>query len=135
MFETVNLNQATAVALELEKLFKASRKNYDHITPAEYSNGREQGFHLHNEKTHNAVSWAENRNSDDIVVYPASIFDFDASGVLTTDETYFRVRKYFGYGKYKEVAKFIFKFITQAKSVPYGTAGSCYDEATIECPV
>ena len=132
MFKTVNLHQATAVALELEKLFKASRKKYDHITPAEYENGREHGFFLHNEKTDNAVSWAENRNSDNIVVYPASIFDFDANGCLTADETYFRVRKYFRCGEYTKVAKFIFKFITQAKPVPYGT-GNKLETTCPEC--
>ena len=67
-----SLAQAQLVLDLVLKDARIRRLNRDHLVEA-YQNGREQGFAIQtwNYETHGliAVSWAEHRNSDDIVVY------------------------------------------------------------------
>lgn len=109
----VQLNQATMVALELDKLLvKAAKQELDYGFGT-LDNGREQGFTIFNRKNKRMASFAENRNSDDIVVYPGHIDDFTDEGTFKTDELYFAKRKYFPYGDAAGAAAFIFKHITR----------------------
>lgn len=76
-----------------------------------YSNGREQGFYIiYYPKTTSsfldgtAVAFAENRNSDEIVVYVGKPRNFTIEGHIPDQETYSR-KKFFI--DEKEAAKYI----------------------------
>lgn len=70
-----------------------------------YSNGREQGYALTNDKNR-CVCFSENRNSDQIVVYPGTGYHSDK-----LSEEQYKNRVYFDHDDYARAAKFIVKFM------------------------
>jgi len=72
-----------------------------------YSNSCEQGYHLRNNDK--CVSFSENRNSDEIVVYPGTRNQFDDGNVI--NETGYKNRKYFGCDEYEKAANWIVDYL------------------------
>ena len=69
-----------------------------------YQNGREQGYQLCNYEKHKYVLFAENRNSDDIVIYSAC-----RNQMQSIDEETWSTKKGFSYDKYSDAIKYIAK--------------------------
>ena len=84
------LKVASAVLEELRELFSIAPKGMTAYIES-YSNGREQGYCLqyYNKKMY-SFSFAENRNSDDIVVYSGESSDFNTGGNIPSDKIYRR---------------------------------------------
>jgi hypothetical protein len=87
-----------------------------------YSNCREQGLHLNmcfvkgiKFGKERAVSFAENRNSDDIVVLYGAKDQFDDHGLLIGDDVWRKQRKFFGYGEHEKAGKFITKWLLRVR--------------------
>jgi hypothetical protein len=74
-----------------------------------YSNGREQGYCLHSYRRQ--ISFSENRNSDDIVVYVGYMFNMQGNG--PTDEAY-KNRRLFNYNDYYKAAGYIVEAMQDA---------------------
>ena len=71
--------------------------------------GHLQNFSLTPQRdTRKAVSFAENRNSDDIVIYFGTRDDFNVVGNF--NEKVYSEKKFFGYEQYNQAAKFIAEF-------------------------
>ncbi len=109
-FEQFHMNAATLVALKVNELVNKSAvssllRRLD-IEQSYYDNGREQGVTLICAETNKQVSFSENRNSDDIVVYYGKPADFDESGVIS-EEKFRSNAKYFRYGQHEAAAKFV----------------------------
>lgn len=66
-----------------------------------YVNGREQGFSIHYGSY--KVSFSENRNSDNIVVYAGLSYKFSMQGNVP-DETIYRDSKFFNENDYEKAA-------------------------------
>ena len=86
-----------------------------------YSNGREQGYSIGQFSTiipqgisFKRVSFSENRNSDDIVIYFGKADQFDMSGNIANEEIYHKA-KYFRYDKINEAAQFIVEFFAEGE--------------------
>lgn len=73
-----------------------------------FSNGREQGLCITNYPRTACV--AENRNSDEIVVYYGNSSDFDITTNLPSEKVY-EEAEYFGNGDFEAAAKFISDFL------------------------
>jgi hypothetical protein len=80
------------------------------FTVQSFSNGREQGLCLvkYGGANSRQVAFAQQRNSDEIVVYYGNGYEFDVS---TNMPTKWNQRKYFGYGEYKEAAQFMLDYL------------------------
>ena len=78
-----------------------------------YSNGREQGYHVHSLDNQRAASFSENRNSDDIVVY-LGLHQFFHDG--HPDENVYNNRKYFDSDAYEEAAEWIINYIIKGET-------------------
>ena len=78
-----------------------------------YANGREQGYHLHKWDSYpgRKVSFSENRNSDDIVIYFGDIKGFTIDN-KPTEKTWKENRKFFKYNEIYNAAKWIVDFLT-----------------------
>ena len=84
-----------------------------------YSNCREQGFFVkscHDNPKNKlldrlAVSFAEHRSSDDIIVQYGKASDFNDYGAFNTDEKYETCKEYFRYNDSAGAAKFITKWL------------------------
>ena len=84
-----------------------------------YSNCREQGFFVTSYHSNcrdvingrRAVSFSENRNSDDIIVQWGMKEDFNDYGVIS-EEKYTTNKKYFRYDDAEGAAAFITKWLT-----------------------
>lgn len=112
----VELDQATMVALELEALIdKKMQKELD-IDSGTFENGREHGFKLWSRTNLRMVSFGNNRNSDDIVVYFGTVEDFDDSGVFLNDELYEAQTRYYAYRNAKAAARKIFIYLISVNS-------------------
>jgi hypothetical protein len=105
------------VALEVLKHVKLKR---DDVMVNTYSNCREQGlfliqgFGLHEGckiGQERAISFAEHRNSDNIVVQFGLQDDFNDYGVFKTEEKYQTCKKYFGYNEHEKAGEFITKWL------------------------
>ena len=75
-----------------------------------YTNGREHGYHLHNWETRRAVSFAEYRNSDNIVVYAGEEKEFEFNTRIPDDNVY-EGKMMFAPGDYKHAATYIVQFL------------------------
>lgn len=78
-----------------------------------YTNCRENGYHLRNDfldGKDRAVSFSQNRNSDDIVVYCGHINDFAFNTNIPNEECY-KNAKYFKYNEHLEAAQYIVIFL------------------------
>ena len=97
------------VALGVLKYVKVPKND---VVVQTYSNCREQGLFLSRWFTNQerAVSFAENRNSDDIVVQFGVRSDFDSYGVLN-EKAYKTNKKYFNYNQHEEAGTFITKWL------------------------
>lgn len=86
-----------------------------------YSNGREQGLSLTVSDSSGAefevrkVAFSENRNSDNIVVYVGSDYDFRMNGNVPSEDVW-GYRHYFDPDDHKGAAEFIVGFLTARKS-------------------
>jgi hypothetical protein len=81
-----------------------------------YENGREHGYNIRNslvewDKSGMSVSFSENRNSDDIVVYYGTVENFEDNSNVPDTETWRDRRKFFKFGEYTQAAQFIFKYL------------------------
>ena len=80
-----------------------------------YSNCREQGYSIVQYcNPALKVSFSENRNSDDIVIYAGEDREFDMGGNIPSEKIY-KEAKYFRYDKVEEAAQFIVDFFTKGK--------------------
>lgn len=111
----LKLNESLRVALEVFKRIDVPAVVADQIGMRTYNNGREQGIRLTRitlklDKQRD-VCFAENRTSDDIVVYISK--PGEVSGVFgdfPTERAY-QERKFFPCGKYAQAARFISQFL------------------------
>ena len=86
-----------------------------------YANGREQGYSIvqfgilvPKGLSLRKVSFSENRNSDDIVIYSGKDSQFSMQGNVANEEIY-QARKYFRYDKVDEAAQFIVDFFAEGE--------------------
>ncbi len=80
---------AKKVLAEVKKILDAANLQVEGgLEPALYLyvNGRERGYIIKTFKF--AVAFAENRNSDDIVIYHGKVGDFTLNGSLQNDKIY-----------------------------------------------
>lgn len=110
-------NSSMAVALRVIKHVKVGKKDSIIINP--YVNGREKGLFMYRFDLHEmsknsyvrdserAVSFAENRNSDDIIVQFGILSDFTDLGVFKSEEKYKTNKAYFRYDDYESAGRFI----------------------------
>jgi beta-lactamase class D len=101
-----SMKVAQKVLKEVEKMLAQVKKD-DPISHGEtgiylqaYQNGREQGYALLS--LGRWVAWAENRNSDHIVVYVS-----DLDPMQSISDTIYQNRQMFQYNEIKKVARFI----------------------------
>lgn len=83
-----------------------------------YENCRERGYHINyyvEGSAARAVSFSENRNSDDIVVYVGSMIDFAPNTNIPNEEVYHNGRKYFKYQDFIGAANFIFNYLVRLR--------------------
>lgn len=100
-------NKADAVLAVIDDITR-DRQDPDILIRAEaYVNGREHGWKLYTDESEGAVLFAENRNSDNIVVYVESNGTYKYADRLS-DEAY-SGRIFFRYDEYLKAAKFIVK--------------------------
>ena len=78
----------------------------DMIFVESYDNGREHGFALSSWEGCK-LAFAENRNSDHIVVYTGKSGDFDHNSNIPSEKS-FDERTYFDYNETDKAARFIF---------------------------
>jgi len=87
-----------------------------------YCNGREQGYCISQFCTQltfpslriRKVSFSENRNNDDIVVYFGESHKFAMGGNIPSEKVYHNA-KYFRYDKIDEAAQFIVDFFAEGE--------------------
>ena len=102
------------VALAVLKAIPMKAKDVNVRT---YSNCREQGFFLvsyHKSQpclNRRAVSFAENRNSDDIIVQYAIENDFNEYGVIS-EGLYYKAKRHFNVGEFEEAGKFVAQWLS-----------------------
>lgn len=113
----MKISNSSRLGVALKVLCKIKMKEED-VSIDTYSNCREQGFFLTSFKPargyeyQRAVSFAENRNSDDIAVQYGVKKDFSPYGVFLKDEKYHKCKKFFRYDQAQEAADFITKWLT-----------------------
>ena len=110
----VNNAQARKVLTEIRRLIAKAKKNKENPQLwilEHYTNCREQGFALsrYDFRDSKAV-FSEDRNSDCIVVYTGTDFNF-AFNTNIADEPTWAGRTYFDFNKHKDAARFIFDFL------------------------
>jgi len=77
-----------------------------------YQNGRESGYALKQfcSKGDKQVAFAENRNSDDTVVYFGKTLDFNFSDNVPSEKVY-KKAVYFRFDKVQDAAEAIFEYL------------------------
>jgi hypothetical protein len=110
----MSMTQALGVLGALNNYVRELDKHGDFTLQA-YSNGREQGFHLkHYHEDHpddwKAVSFSEDRRSDNIVVYWGTPNQFSMQGNIIDDDGYRNQAEYFTCEAYDDAARFILNF-------------------------
>lgn len=108
------LDKATKVLRKVEKILSSldEMDGYSYWLES-YCNGREQGYCIHGGyTTEKQVCFSENRNSDDIVVYPKGKQHerFSMQGNVPSEESY-REAKYFRYDESDGAAEFIVQYL------------------------
>ena len=73
------IHKTTHVADAVLAIVEGLSQEFD-FTLEPYQNGREHGWALGNFQIDKKVAFAENRNSDDIVVYMGNVLSFDMAG-------------------------------------------------------
>jgi hypothetical protein len=106
-------------------LAQINRKMEKHVAETcsveAYANGREQGYSIvqfaqlvPKGLVMRKVSFSENRNSDDIVVYAGKDSEFSMQGNVPGDKPY-KERKFFRYDKAEEAAQFIIAYFAEGE--------------------
>jgi hypothetical protein len=118
--------QARGVLAAVRRLLKdVELRDNQTVILEPYKNGREKGFCLKAFRGNSyrkgvsyvSIAFAENRKSDDIVVYTDLMRDFDMQGNVPTEKAY-EDRKYFGYQQYEKAAKHIVSIIKKYGAKP-----------------
>ena len=106
-----NFIVAKKVLAQLNKII--SKEVAKECSVEAYSNCREQGFSIVKYQNPSClrVSFSENRNSDDIVVYAGKDCEFQIRGNIPNEEIY-KQAKYFRYDKITEAAQFIANYFS-----------------------
>ena len=118
---SIRINNNLKVAQKV--LAQVNKKMEKHVSETccveAYANGREQGISIAQfgqlvpkGLSLRKVSFSENRNSDDIVIYFGDDRKFNLSGNVPNDEIYHQA-KYFRYDKVDEAAQFIVDFFAE----------------------
>lgn len=95
----------------LKILKKKLSKSGDGICYQAFQNGRERGFSILNLDTRKQVSFAENRNSDDIVIYYGEAYKtFDNNNLPISDEDWKR-KVFIAPEEYERAAEFILEYV------------------------
>lgn len=100
------------VLAEINKIgFPVKEVTYDH-----WSNGREQGYHIcyNRDASYDnwrAVCFAQQRNSDDILVVFGPAREFDVSTNSPSEKVWENGRKHFMYDESDKAAKFIVNYL------------------------
>jgi hypothetical protein len=100
--------KADAVLATVDDLVQEDTRLY--LEP--YQNGREHGWVLYN-VTGEGVAFAENRNSDDIVVYLGTRSEFEMQGNVPSERVW-KDRRMFEYDAYYEAAEAIIAHLCDA---------------------
>ena len=99
-----------------EKVLKFARKFYkgkrDDVTIEVWANCREQGFHLVNYTKKKALSFAQQRNSDETVVVYGDPQDFDITTNAPTDEAWDKRRMHFRESQDEEAGRWIAAYVS-----------------------
>jgi len=77
------------------------------LTLENFENGRERGYTIKDSSNEIEISWAENRSSDDIVVY---LFPWEMANEISEEEWY-KKTKWFKPQQFSEVYNFILEFL------------------------
>lgn len=98
----------------LKALKKLDVPSCDEVVISAFSNGREQGYHLYlrleGGVDTNALSFAQYRTSDDVVVYYGNGNDFD---ITTNHPTDWDKKKFFRYNELDKCVAFIADQLTK----------------------
>jgi len=108
MISRAKVFKADAILAILNELVQEYRRLYLEL----YSNGREQGYHIKNHNTQQALSFSECRNTDQIVVYCGHFTLFTMQGNVPNEEVY-RNAKYFKHDEYVEAAQYIYAYLNK----------------------
>lgn len=108
MLTTKNAQAYAVLALVVHRMADDTEK---YLCIEAYVNCREQGFSVKNYfQGERQVSFSENRNSDDIVVYYGNRGDFSMQGNVPSEEVY-RKARYFACHNVKEAADFVYEYL------------------------
>ena len=99
---TRTMNMADAVLATIEWLMPEDMDCW--LEP--YQNCREHGYLLAAKDSDRRVAFSENRNSDDLVVYPGKMGDFEMAGNVPVESAW-KHRLYFRYDSVVIVARAI----------------------------
>jgi hypothetical protein len=118
----ISKNSKLGVALAVLKKIKIKEKD---VNIDMYSNCREQGFFLKcfmkieplGYGKQRAVSFSENRSSDNIIVQYGVVDDFNRYGVVINDEKYNSQKKYFKPDEAEKAAQFIEHWLKYSKEL------------------
>lgn len=103
---------ADAVLAVFQALYDSEERNFG-VEP--YMNGREAGWKITDWNVNRSAVFAENRNSDDIVVYVGDGFlHFTMQGNIPDEETY-QKRKFFNWNDFTGAADYIYNFLSKDK--------------------
>ena len=109
-----SMEASDRVLRQLKKLDVSIVLKHVEVVVSAFSNGREQGYHLllyrDNIRNSNAVSFAQQRTSDDIVVYYGNENDFD---ITTNHPVDWDKKKFFRYNELDKCVAFIADQLTK----------------------
>jgi hypothetical protein len=108
---TIKRTTATADAVLAYVEMLMSEENVYYLLP--YQNGREHGYCLTARGNDQQVAFAQNRGSDDIVVYYGKVLDFDSGGYVPLDRAW-DSRLYFKWDAAAKVAQGIIAHLSPA---------------------
>lgn len=83
-------------------------------------NGRESGFHVQTRRAGIAVTFANMRGTDGIVIYYGSTSDFNPQGLGPTEDTYYERRKSFDYNEYLQAAQWVKSYLVDSMKSLFG---------------
>jgi len=114
IIDTHKVKTARKVLKAIQTMIRNRKKGNNNLYLEHYQNCREQGFIIVNFKKGNTpwVGFSENRNSDDIVVYPSVKSYIPTQGM--TDDAW-KNAKYFQYDEVNKAAKFCIKHLFATK--------------------
>jgi hypothetical protein len=107
----LNMPQMPQTLAAIRKALKSVKTKKQDLILEPYKNGREKGWCIKvwTGETYFSIAFAENRKSDDIVVY-SDRKQFDMQGNVPSENAY-NERKYFPYQAYDRVARHVVSLI------------------------